>query len=95
VKSSVRIKDLTVDDYKIILEPLSKNIKIMHCGNYGDVIASPTFDETLDWCISNGYSNIQILTNGSARKPSWWADLAYKKVSVVFSVDGLSETNHI
>jgi len=95
VKSSVQIKDLTVDDYKIILEPLSKNVKIMHCGNYGDVIASPTFDETLDWCISNGYNNIQILTNGSARKPSWWADLAYKKVSVVFSVDGLAETNHI
>lgn len=95
INPNVVIKDLTVDNYKTIFEPLRKDVKILHCGNYGDVIASPTFDDTLDWCLSNDYKNIQIITNGSARKPEWWSNLAKNGIRVIFSVDGLKDTNHL
>ena len=97
--SKLPIGDLTIDDYARIFDPfIGSNVKIFHCGNYGDVIASPTFDETLDWCITKGFKRFNIHTNGSARKPEWWRELAQKigqSSSVTFSVDGLADTNHI
>lgn len=91
------VRDLTVDDYKLIFEPfIGKDIHILHCGSYGDVIASPTFDSTLDWCLSNNFNKIRIITNGSARTTEWWSNLGKKNlVEVVFSIDGLEDTNHL
>lgn len=95
----VPIADLTIDDYKIILEPFQKNkIRLFHCGNYGDALASPTFDETFDYCLSQDVRKIKIATNGSLRNTDWWKDLAIKsknKLTVVFSVDGLDDSNHL
>ena len=95
--SLMPINDLTLDDYKLIFEPfIGKNISILHCGNYGDVIASPTFDTTLDWCLENNLNKIRIITNGSARNTSWWRELGKKNIQdVVFSIDGLGDTNHL
>ncbi len=93
------ITDLTLNDYKILLEPFKNNQleTIIHCGNFGDVIASPTFDKTLLYSLD--YTDkIRIETNGSARKPTWWNELAQKgkdKLHVVFSIDGLKDTNHL
>lgn len=99
LNKKVPVADLTIDDYKKIFEPFKgKPLRIVHCGNYGDVIASPTFDQTLDWCIDNGFNMNHIITNGSLRKPQWWAELARRigpKSKVTFSVDGLSDTNHL
>jgi MoaA/NifB/PqqE/SkfB family radical SAM enzyme len=91
--------DLTVQDYQRILEPFEPStIDLFHCGNYGDVIASPTFDDTLDYCLNQGITRIRISTNGSARRPSWWQELARKlgpQSTVTFAIDGLENTNHI
>lgn len=91
--------DLTVDDYKIILEPFEEEkIKIFHCGNYGDALASPTFDETFDYSLSKNPKQILIATNGSLRNADWWRELAIKggrKVKVIFAIDGLEDTNAI
>ena len=96
VNPRLEMRDLTLSDYETIFTPfIGKNIHIMHCGNYGDVIASPTFDETHDWCVANGFQRITIMTNGSARKPEWWAKLARKDPYIVFSIDGLEDTNHL
>lgn len=96
---SMPITDLTVDDYKILLQPFAANsLTIFHCGNYGDVIASPTFDAVHDYCLAQDVKHVRIATNGSMRKPEWWADLAVRsknKLSVIFSIDGLKDTNHL
>ena len=93
------MKDLTVTDYEKILKPfVGKDITLFHCGNYGDVIVSPTFDETLDYCLNLGFTKIKISTNASARNPAWWANLAKllgKKSTVTFAIDGLEKTNHL
>lgn len=92
--------DLTVDDYEKILDPFkhrAEKLKLLHVGNYGDVIASPTIDSVMDWCADNNFVYQNIHTNGSLRTPEWWADLARKlpDAQVIFSIDGLADTNHL
>lgn len=91
--------DLTLEDYKILLSPFEENrIRVFHCGNYGDALTSPTFDETFNFTLSKNPKRIDIATNGSMRSPEWWKDLAQRggnKLKVIFSVDGLEDTNGI
>ncbi len=91
--------ELNVDDYRIILEPFEpEKIKVFHCGNFGDAIASPTFDKTFDYTLSKQPRQVVIATNGSLRSAEWWADLAKRgqnKLKIIFSIDGLEETNKI
>ena len=99
VNSDLQMTDLTLNDYKIILAPFenSQLNQIFHCGNVGDVIASPTFNETYEYSL-NYTKKLKISTNGSARNISWWKDLAQKggdKIQVVFAIDGLEDTNHL
>lgn len=99
INPSMPITDLEVTDYKILLEPFKKNqITIFHCGNYGDVIASPTFDDVHDYCLTKDVKHVRIATNGSMRKPDWWKSLATRsgdKLSIIFSIDGLADTNSL
>jgi MoaA/NifB/PqqE/SkfB family radical SAM enzyme len=91
------ITDLTLDDYKILLQPFNKDVTLFHCGNYGDALASPTFDETFEYSLEH-VKKIRIATNGSLRTPDWWTELAKKgkdKLYVIFSIDGLIDTNHL
>lgn len=97
----VPMDDLTVEDYKVIFpKEIIKNIIIVtQCGNYGDVVASNTFLDCLDWLRTNGYNrHINVITNGSARSADWWKELAKilgKEGKVTFSIDGLADTNHL
>lgn len=92
------IDDTTVDDYKIILEPFAPNtVKLFHCGNFGDSLASPTLDDCIDYSLQQGVKEFKMAVNGSARTPAWWRDLAQKsdRITVNFSIDGLEDTNHL
>lgn len=92
------IDDTTVDDYKIILEPFERDtVKLFHCGNFGDSLASPTLDECIDYSIEQGVKEFKMAVNGSARSKEWWRDLAQKsdRIVVNFSIDGLADTNHL
>jgi len=96
----MNIADLSVSDYEIILQPFDcSKITIFHCGNFGDCLASPTFDETFDYCVWKGVKAIKIVTNGSLRSKTWWSNLPARagntKLIVVFSIDGLEDTNHL
>jgi MoaA/NifB/PqqE/SkfB family radical SAM enzyme len=101
VNSLVPLDELTVEDYKVIFpKEIIKNItQITQCGNYGDVIASNTILDCLDWLRTNGYNRyINVITNGSARTPAWWKELAKilgKNGKATFSIDGLKDTNHL
>lgn len=92
-------EDLSLDDYKMILDPFPENkLTIYHCGNFGDALASPTFDETMDYCIQKKVREFKIATNASLRTPDWWRNLAARtkgRIVVNFSIDGLEDTNHL
>ena len=101
VNSIMPLDELTVSDYEVIFpRKIIKNIDlIIQCGNYGDVLASSTILDCLDWLRTNGCrAQINILTNGSARDSDWWRELARilgKNGKVAFSIDGLRNTNHL
>ena len=69
------------------------------CGNLGDpIIAQDTLEifEYFRWANPNMW--LSMNTNGGAKPIEWWQKLAKvfdRKGAVIFSVDGLEDTNHL
>lgn len=94
------LEELQVSDYERMFDGLQKQLdSVVWCGNYGEVIFSPTFMDCISYVRNSGYNgNIIINTNASARNKQWWIDLAKiigKNGQVNFSIDGLADTNHL
>ena len=93
--------ELSIDDIKSIFEPsfIAQLDRMYMCGNYGDPIAAKHTLEAFEYFRSNSNTiNLSMHTNGSAKRPEWWAELARvigRKGHVVFSIDGLEDTNHL
>lgn len=93
--------ELSLDDCKTIFKPeFIKQLDRMYmCGNFGDpVAAKDTLEVFAYFREHNPKMNLTMYTNGSAKKPEWWANLARvlgKNAYVVFSIDGLDDTNHL
>jgi len=93
--------ELFIEDIKKIFKPefIKQLDRLYMCGNYGDPIAARDTLEAFKYFREyNPKINLSMHTNGSAKKPEWWAELAKvigKKGYVVFSVDGLEDTNHL
>jgi len=78
----------TIDKYKIT--------QVQMCGNLGDPCAAKNIDDLLE--VVYNVDRLQIHTNGSLRKPSWWVDLAkkfahIKQFDVWFAIDGIGDTH--
>lgn len=93
--------ELSLDDCKNIFKPefISQLKRLYMCGNYGDPIAAKDTLEVFQYFRQHNSSmNLNMYTNGSAKKPDWWKNLASvlgEKSYVVFSIDGLEDTNHL
>jgi len=66
------------------------------CGNLGDPCAAKNIDLLLDKL--DNIQRLQIHTNGSLRKPEWWADLARRfshlpQFDVWFAIDGIGDVH--
>jgi MoaA/NifB/PqqE/SkfB family radical SAM enzyme len=77
-----------------------KQLKIMYmCGNLGDpIVARDTLEVFKYFREHNPSMWLSMNTNAGARDEEWWQDLAKilgKNGTVIFSVDGLSDTNAI
>ena len=88
-----------------IQNTLSENViyrldKMFMCGNYGDPASGWYTTEIIDYFKEvNSSIVLGMNTNGGIQAPSWWGNLA-KRLNkpqdyVVFSIDGLEDTNHI
>jgi len=73
--------------------------RIYMCGNYGDpAVARDTLEAFTYFRQHNPDLFLSMHTNGSMKKPEWWAELARvigRKGYVVFGLDGLEDTNHL
>jgi MoaA/NifB/PqqE/SkfB family radical SAM enzyme len=93
--------ELSLDDVRIILKPeFIKQLKRLYmCGNYGDPISANDTLEIFEYIRShNAKMQLSFHTNASAKTPEWWSKLPAamgKSHYVVFSVDGLEDTNHL
>lgn len=93
---------LTVNHIQQLLSPedIAQLDKMFMCGNYGDpAAASHVFDLYQHFRTHNPTIVLGMNTNGSLRTPQWWRELAailnQPHDYVVFSIDGLADTNHI
>jgi MoaA/NifB/PqqE/SkfB family radical SAM enzyme len=73
--------------------------RLYMCGNYGDpAVAKDTLEAFAYFREHNANLNLSMHTNGSMKKPEWWAELARvvgKKGYIIFGLDGLEDTNHL
>jgi len=93
---------LTVDQINNLLVPGTiKNLnKMFMCGDYGDPAAGKhTLDIYRYFRSINPTITLGMNSNGGLRSQTWWQELAgimnQPTDYVVFSIDGLEDTNHI
>jgi len=94
--------EITLDDAKkIFTVDFIKQLNRMYiCGNYGDPVAAKDTLEIIQYFREHNPSmSLGMMTNGSAKRPEWWAELGKvlsgPKDYVVFGIDGLEDTNHL
>lgn len=93
--------ELTIDDCKRIFPPtFIKQLNTMYmCGNLGDpIVAKDTLEVFRYFREHNPNMWLSMNTNAGAKDSKWWSDLATvfnKKGAVIFSIDGLEDTNHL
>jgi MoaA/NifB/PqqE/SkfB family radical SAM enzyme len=94
--------NLTVSDMTTILggQFISRLDKMFMCGNYGDPAAGANTLSIVDYFRQvNKHITLGMNTNGGVQSPSWWTELGQRfdqpNDYVVFSIDGLADTNHI
>ena len=93
--------ELSIDDIKKILpESFVKQLKhIYMCGNYGDpIVAKDTLLAFRYFRETNSDVLLSMNTNGGARTEEYYielADILRPNGHVIFSIDGLYDTNHI
>ena len=94
---------LSVEKVKEIVKSpsVSQDVVLGFIGLMGDAVAHPHFLEIVDICAEKiaQRGSIYIHTNGGLRNVDYW-DILGKKLkglthSVIFSIDGLKDTNHI
>ena len=93
--------ELSLEDCKKIFKPsfLEQLNRIYMCGNFGDpIIAHDTLEIFKYFRSINSTMWLDMYTNAGARNVEWWQELAKtmgENGTVIFSVDGLKDTNHI
>ena len=93
--------ELSLADCQRIFTPqFIKQLETMYmCGNLGDpIIARDSLEIFRYFRQHNSGMWLSMNTNGGAKDEDWWRELAsvYGRMgTVIFSVDGLSDTNHL
>ena len=87
--------DAVLNNLELHNMPLLKQIIIQ--GDKGDPCMHPQINQLIDGLVlAPSQPYITLTTNGSIRSTKWWAKLAkIKNLQVVFSLDGLEDTNHL
>lgn len=94
------LTELTPEDYeRIFISELTSQLEyVVFNGNYGDPVASKHINYAIDKLLKNKIK-IRMFTNGSLQTHNWWKELGDKfsktKSEVIFSIDGLEDTNHL
>ena len=101
INPHINLDELTLQDCKDIFTPdFIKQLKSMYmCGNLGDpIVARDTLEIFKYFREHNKDMWLSMNTNAGARDEAWWSELAKvfgRMGAVIFSVDGLRDTNHL
>jgi len=99
---NIEVTDLTLTDIQAYIphDFIRSLDKMFMCGNFGDPSVAKNCKEIFQHFKNiNPDISLGMNTNGSTRTKKWWSDLGkvFTKPQdyVVFSLDGLADTNHI
>ena len=98
---SVPQHEITIDEFKrwFPKEVLDNTFHFNFCGNYGDPSACTDFVEIIKYIKENSNCQINVHSNGGARSEEFWSELGSLLQTdtrfMIFSVDGLEDTNHL
>jgi MoaA/NifB/PqqE/SkfB family radical SAM enzyme len=82
--------------YKIGIKLISQLKIFRSCGNLGDGAMNPECLEIYEFLKSKNKKVILSLnTNGGARDTAFWYEMGQLGINVIFSIDGLEDTNHL
>jgi MoaA/NifB/PqqE/SkfB family radical SAM enzyme len=102
VNPDMPLSELSLADVKAILLPelIGRLKRIYACGNYGDPMVARDCIEVFRYLREHGPQlNLCLHSNGSARRPEWWRELAGIMKQgphyLRFGIDGLEDTNHL
>lgn len=102
ISPNLVLSDLSVDDMiRILPEGFVKQLdKMFMCGNHGDPAAGKHTLEVYKWFRDlNPNITLGMNTNGAIKTTSWWERLGSmlnrERDYVIFSIDGMADTNHI
>jgi len=101
VNPHINLDELTLEDCKkIFLPEFIAQLDVMYmCGNLGDpIVARDTLEIFKYFREHNSKMWLSMNTNAGAKSVEWWKELAQvigRSGAVIFSVDGLKDTNHI
>lgn len=93
-----REHSMTLSEFKQIFDPdfINQLDEILCNGNFGDATMNVELIDILTWaCQCNPDLRIKLTSNGGARDREFWQQLAAMSVYVIFSIDGLEDTNHL
>ena len=106
-RPDLELSQITIDQFKKFFPPeiLQQLNKIQFCGTQGDPGMAKDLYEICEYIHLNkpNILAIQLHTNGGMRKPEWWGkfgklfsyNTSFNPWRVVFSIDGLADTNHL
>jgi MoaA/NifB/PqqE/SkfB family radical SAM enzyme len=102
INPDMPLAELSLADIRQILLPdfVSRLKRIYACGNYGDPIVARDCLPVFRYLREHGPElHLDLHTNGSARRPDWWRELAEIMKTgphyLRFGIDGLEDTNHL
>ena len=101
INPHINLDELSLEDCKKIFTPsfIAQLDTMYMCGNLGDpIVAKDTLEIFKYFRLHNEKMWLSMNTNAGAKNEEWWRDLATclgRMGAVIFSVDGLSNTNHI
>ena len=98
---NIKLDELSLEDCKKIFQPefVKQLDSLFMCGNLGDPVIAKDSLEVMEYLRSqNPNIWLSMNTNAGAKKPEWWSELAKvmgRKGHIIFSLDGLKDTNHL
>ena len=101
VNPHIKLDELSLEDCKRIFTPsfIAQLNTMYMCGNLGDpIVAKDTLEIFRYFRKHNSQMWLSMNTNAGAQNETWWAELSNifgRMGSVIFSVDGLEDTNHL
>lgn len=101
INPHINLDELSLEDCKKIFLPefIAQLDNMYMCGNLGDpIVARDTLEIFRYFRKHNSNMWLSMNTNAGAKSTEWWKELAdvfKNKGAVIFSVDGLHDTNHI